>query len=855
MLLVWAAAAAVLIIHAVTVRDYLGVVSELGRRGGGVPATPLQQPYPAFAADAQTWVRHAVSLLEGNGPQLRATTIDNAPHGREVHWNSAWAWAIAGGGYFDHRITGTPLLQAVERTTIWLPSAAFLLLILFVSGWVARRAGALAGAVVTIAMVGHPRVYEGFFPSYVDHHGLLCVSVLGMTLAAAFMGAGWWRPSEERMVVLPRTRESVRSAAIVSALFGAFGLWVSAASVIAPIAIVAFAGLIAVGLRGRAALSEGVQFDPEAWRLWGRVGAAASLVFYLIEYFPFHLGFRLESNHPFYALAWWGGAEIIAEIGSRFLGDPKQWWSRLGAFALPVVAVLVAPLTIAIWGTRVFVVMDPFLSRLHSDYIQEFLPLWRTISTLGWKTILAVVAAENAPLLVAIGLLIVRGRRVPVSIWFCVAAGLLLSAMAWTQSRWLLNASGVQVTLTVVLLAYGLGTVTVKPWVRWTAGLALAAVVFAPHAYLRIKAGFDDLAARRVTPKDAQSALWRDIALAIRQSQPAGDITLLTSPNSSTTIGYYGRFKTLGTLYWENSEGLKAAASVLAAKTQNEAAALIQKLGITHLAIVSEEHFIDSYYRLLHPGAPVEEVKKCFGLQLLVDRVVPPWLQMVPYKVPDDLSGLKVTVMLFKVAFNQTPADALYHIALAKIALGELEPAEKDIDTLIQQTPVSFQPWLRKGEILFARQDFDGAAEATINGIKRAPLVDQPNLYANAASSFFRQRAHAQAAQIYRAALEELFVPELAAYLAFILATSSDDSLRNGKEALHFAERALQVNPNSPTFLNSQAVAYAELGQFENAIKSATDALANARAQGDAAAQAVSEQRLAAFQAKRPWRE
>lgn len=853
MAVAWAVCAVALYLHASTMRDYLDIVSQLGLRGAAAPATPLQQPFPAFAADAQTWVRHSLSLLEGNGPQLRFTTIDNAPYGREVHWNSAWAWTIAAAGALDHWLTGVPLAQGVERMTLWLTPFTLLLLMVGISSWVARRAGALAGVVVAIAMVGHPRVYEGFFPSYVDHHGLMTVAVFGMSLGVLFMGAGWWKPSEGDVTILPRSEVVVRRAAVMSALFGAFGLWVSAASMIAPIVIVAVSALIAALLQGRRLIETGTSFDAEAWRLWGRVGAAGGMVFYLIEYFPSHLGFRLESNHPLYALAWWGGGELMAQLGERIVASPQQRWARLGRLALPLAAVAIAPLTILLGGSRVFVIADPFLSRLHHDYIQEFLPLWRSIQGTGWKTFFTVVGAENIPLLAALVIIAIRWRDLPPTLWFATIAGLLFTAMAWMQSRWLLNASGIQICLTLLVATYLCSKL--RPMWRWSTVLLGATLIFAPHAYQRTWGGMQDVEARRVAPKDAQAALWRDIAHTLRKSQPAGDITLLTSPNSSTAIGYYGRFKTLGTLYWENTAGLKTAASILAARTADEAAQLIKKHGVTHIAVLSEEHFIDSYYKLLHPGAPIEEIRKCFGLQLLVDRVVPTWLQMIPYKIPDDLGALKVSVMLFKVAFQQTPADALYHIALSKIEMGELAAAEQDIDTLIQQTPVSFQPWLRKGELLFAREEWDAAAEATLNGIKRAPAQQRLGLYANAASGFFQKRKYAQTALFYRAALEEQFVPELAAYLAFVLATAADESVRDGKEALRLAERALQAQPNSPTYLNSEAAALAELGQFERAVTIASKALANARLQNDAAAMQVTERRLAAYQQRQPWRE
>ena len=43
-----------------------------------------------------------------------------APFGREVHWNSAWAWTIAAAGELHEAITGLPLPRALERASLWL---------------------------------------------------------------------------------------------------------------------------------------------------------------------------------------------------------------------------------------------------------------------------------------------------------------------------------------------------------------------------------------------------------------------------------------------------------------------------------------------------------------------------------------------------------------------------------------------------------------------------------------------------------------------------------------------------------------------------------------------------------------
>jgi hypothetical protein len=221
------------------VRNYLDIASQLGNRGSIYARTPLIQIYPAFGADAQTWVRHSLSLVEGKQLRLRSTTIDNAPKGREVHWNSAWAWMIAGAGRIREMFTGEPLAIAIERATLWLGPTVLFSLTVLLSAWATSRAGVAVGIVVAAAMTCNDRIYEGFFPTYVDHHGLLTTSVFGLMLGAVFMGGGWWRERKSgEHGILPDSPASGRRAAIFSGFCGACGLWVSAASAVPPVALV-----------------------------------------------------------------------------------------------------------------------------------------------------------------------------------------------------------------------------------------------------------------------------------------------------------------------------------------------------------------------------------------------------------------------------------------------------------------------------------------------------------------------------------------------------------------------------------------------------------------------------------------
>ena len=57
--------------------------------------------------------------------------------------------------------------------------------------------------------------------------------------------------------------------------------------------------------------------------------------------------------------------------------------------------------------------------------------------------------------------------------------------------------------------------------------------------------------------------------------------------------------------------------------------------------------------------------------------------------------------------------------------------------------------------------------------------------------------------------------------LAWVLATSPDDSVRNGPKAVEMANRAVQLSPDrqEPLFLDALAAAYAETGQFPIAVQ------------------------------------
>jgi tetratricopeptide (TPR) repeat protein len=92
--------------------------------------------------------------------------------------------------------------------------------------------------------------------------------------------------------------------------------------------------------------------------------------------------------------------------------------------------------------------------------------------------------------------------------------------------------------------------------------------------------------------------------------------------------------------------------------------------------------------------------------------------------------------------------------------------------------------------------------------------------------------------------------------LAWLLATGSNASLRNGNKALELAREADQLsNGANLTVRRTLAAAYAEIGQFAQAIEIAQGALRLAEAQGDSALAAQLRKEIAIYRAGSPYRE
>jgi cytochrome c-type biogenesis protein CcmH/NrfG len=129
------------------------------------------------------------------------------------------------------------------------------------------------------------------------------------------------------------------------------------------------------------------------------------------------------------------------------------------------------------------------------------------------------------------------------------------------------------------------------------------------------------------------------------------------------------------------------------------------------------------------------------------------------------------------------------------------------------------------------------------------------NAHANLGSALLEKGRPQDAIAQYREALR-VAPANVAAQsnLAWLLATCSDPSLRNGSEAVLLAEKASRLSGgNRPVILRVLAAAYAETGRFTDAIRIAERALQLADAKDDSTLINALRKEIALYQSGLPY--
>ena len=660
-----------------------------------IPPGSYQQTtiLPPASMDMRWWVIHAQALLESDSLRIRETQIDNAPNGREVHWSSGLIWLIAGLARLISSFNGQPPVDCVAWAAIVAPLLLLLLSIIGIGWIVANRLGwAVAGFFLLILFTSRT-VYEGFVYGMADHHGMVFAFATASVLALVFGGAGLVNLKKTKFPFLLK-EASARRWMILAGILGGAALWVSAATAI-PVLVGCGAGAVVAAWIGCRA---GVPLKTDLWRTWGLAGCLSSLFFYALEYLPSATGWRLEVNHPLHALAWLSAADLLTRLlrrlfaGERFANGSPGDLLRL---ALSLVFVLLPPAMAISRPDLFFFVSDKFLLALHKEYINEFQPLWVILFS-DESPSFYLLTTFVWPLVVLLGVPLLLWRDGFSPVWrglagFVLCPLIVMQALAFSQVRWQGMATGLWMIEVLILLSAILHHRPTEPLPRWRLGVlaALGILALAWHPQGVFRNALAASVSQDQLPKNcAPTILLRDVAHRLLQSSPERLPVVLAGPNSSTDLSYYGHIRTLGTLYWENVEGLKKAARIFAAPDAKEALRLIQQAGVTHILVATWDDFGMDYVKLLAQSGEISEAPPKPFVKSLLDGAEPPdWIRPLYYPIPATFGLDGAEVRLFAVMPDQSPIDALIHRGIYHLDAGDSEGAKKIFQRALEISP------------------------------------------------------------------------------------------------------------------------------------------------------------------------
>ncbi len=174
-----------------------------------------------------------------------------------------------------------------------------------------------------------------------------------------------------------------------------------------------------------------------------------------------------------------------------------------------------------------------------------------------------------------------------------------------------------------------------------------------------------------------------------------------------------------------------------------------------------------------------------------------------------------------------SPGDLRIRSLLAEVlgGLGQLAGAEEHYGVVVKALPDDFSTRRKLALVLLAQKKY-AAALPLLEAVTKA----QPGnalAHVDTASVWLGLNQEGKAVDSYRAALKTApDLPKALNNLAWILATHPDPKIRNGIEAITYAERLCEFSKyKSPVGLDTLATAYAEAGRFEDAVVTAQKAI------------------------------
>lgn len=185
---------------------------------------------------------------------------------------------------------------------------------------------------------------------------------------------------------------------------------------------------------------------------------------------------------------------------------------------------------------------------------------------------------------------------------------------------------------------------------------------------------------------------------------------------------------------------------------------------------------------------------------------------------------------------------------------GEYDKAIADYNKAIEINPKFDAAYNNRGSSYGKKGEYDKAFDDYNNAIGINSKNDLAFL--NRGNVYYKRGEYGKVIEDYNKAIE-LNPKNDSAYnnISGLLATCADAKYRNGAKAVEFAKKAMEIAPNNYEISDTLAAAYAEAGQFEEAVNTQEKAIEMLDEKDRARYLSEFTERLNLYKARKPWRE
>jgi hypothetical protein len=654
------------------------------------------------------WVAETQQMLARGEWRLHHIDDENAPWGREVSSASPYRWWLGLIAWCHHEFTGRPLGQSVEKAALWADPVLQMLFLLGTTVFVARRFGPYPAAVFVVGATALFPFADNFVPGSPDDKGLARILAL---LSVLLLISGILDAAQKKVGIVSTNeadrRHHARRWFFLAGVVGGLGLWINVAVQVPAVLGVALGALLSIAItRLRARTGNDSSPNVLPWRIWSFGGASTCLAAYLLEYYPAHLDFHLETNHPVYGLAWIGVGEVLMLVEAwRARGKLPGNFRRMTVLVLALAAIAVLPVAMHWQKTQGFLLNDPLDSRLTnsaSDVLANSLS-GRLVRSGLTGTLVAVLL----PVLLigpVIWMLCRRNVGIQTRSTLAIALGPVFAAL-WLACNRIVWWNMVDAALLVLAVAgaVALQSSSVSARLRgfWTASAAL--LVLPGLFHLRPPAAAGDN--NEFTPFELEGLIERPCAQWIAERAGPDGATVLLPPDRTVSWCFHGGLRGIGTANWENRAGLAATVRIATATTAAEARTLIQERNIRYLILPSWDTDLDEFARW-----SLRNPEDAF-IMALHHWALPPWLRPVPYKLPEIAGFENQSIVILEVVEENNRVAALARLTEYFIETQRMDLAVSS-RTPLQRYPTDLNALIALAELEKAAGDSYSQANA-----------------------------------------------------------------------------------------------------------------------------------------------